>query len=69
MNKTKTDEVNHKPKEIVVGEYQHGRSHPETGFRYSANSSNGTNRWDDLIEKLDYDNVEFEVVLREKQHE
>ena len=58
-------------REIVVGTYQYGREHPDHGYRYSSSACGslirGTNSWDERIEQLDYDNVKFEVVLREKE--
>jgi len=52
-------------KEIVVGTYQHGFT--DQGGYYSHSCFGGTNRWDELIRKTKYIDIEFEVVLREKQ--
>jgi len=56
-------EKNHpKPKEIVLGKYEHGTY---KGNRYSHHGVGGTNSWDEKIRNNDMMNVKFEVILRE----
>jgi len=56
-------EKNHpKPKEIVLGKYEHGTY---KGNRYSHHGVGGTNSWNKKIRDNNMLNVKFEVVLRE----
>jgi len=66
-------------REIKVGEYEHGIGEPARSFdangnvtaewqsRYSRHHFGGTNAWDALIRKHGLENVELEVILREKK--
>jgi len=56
-------------KEIIVGTYEHGTSHPKYGGWYSHHSFGGTNSWAKLVERYGLENIELEVILRPKTTE